>query len=105
MMNPELVVALSALLTAILAGIGGIVANRNKAQRNELESLQNEVARLERKVDALSRENEERMRSYRELYTKVLLLERENAWLLSVLADHDIAVPPMPERFGVRPSP
>lgn len=95
-MSPEVILALSSLITALLAGLGAWrsskIANdaaKRAARRDEVALLREEVVRLHTRVENLEEENE-LLRSENEL------LRRKVFWLESVLFQHGIRVPEMP---------
>lgn len=103
-LTPELIFALSAFITAILAAIGSYISARQiekrSSKKEEVDLLREEVDRLQKRVEALSTENEVWRNRYDAIHDDLLNLRLENAWLKFVLRQGGIDIPPMPDTFS-----
>jgi len=118
-MQIELVLAITGLITAILAGLGVILNNikaakladrvskrsdelsENVAKKDEVQLLRDEVARLQIRIIALETENTDWREKYSVLYEESLTYLHKIAVLEQVLVQHNIPVPKLSERVSI----
>jgi hypothetical protein len=100
-MTPELVIAISALITGLLSAGGAYINHRRGARKDEVVMLREEVERLQKRVTELERDNDGWRTRYDELYNDLLTSRRENAWLRVVLERNGITVPALPASFNI----
>ena len=97
--TPELVVALSAFVAALVAGLGTFLTSRQGARKDEVILLREEVARLQSRVQELEGKVRQSDMEREKLQNEIHKLRLENSWLRSVLMKSGIEVPRMPESW------
>ena len=89
-MTPEIILALSALMTAIVTGVISIITSRKSARKDEVQLLREEVARLQKRISDLEKEKEDWQTKYDQLHEEVILLRDENSELRAILKSNHI---------------
>lgn len=94
--TPELVVALTAFMTALIAGLGTFWALRQSVRKDEVTLLREEVARLQIRVQELEAKLKQSDEERGKLQVEIQELRLENSWLRSVLLKSGIEIPKVP---------
>lgn len=93
-LTPELVIAVSALITGVLTWWGQQRANRLAARKDEMELLRGEVTRLQDRVTALEDKNIKLNDENDGLREENRLLKEEVLMLRELLRRNSIPLPP-----------
>jgi len=80
-MKPELLIAISGLVTALLTGALAFYNASHAAKKDMIALLQQEITRLQGRVTTLEKEKAEKTTQYDELLARVFALEADNAAL------------------------
>jgi chromosome segregation ATPase len=80
-MSPELLIAISGLVTAVITGALSFYNARHTARKDIIAVLEDEITRLTARIVTLEQERDEKNKQYNELQARVLSLEADNATL------------------------
>jgi hypothetical protein len=86
--SPELIIAISGLITGVLATISAFIVARKKDKKDQITLLREEVERLEKDKEKLCKECDKWRDSYKKLFMEILEIKEKNLSLNAVIEKH-----------------
>lgn len=91
-MTPELILAISAFVTAFFTAIISVIQSGKTAKKDEVQLLRDEVTRLQKRIEDLEQEKGEWMNKYDNMHKENVKLREQKSDLIQILRVNAINV-------------